>query len=169
MKKPILKRLPLDSPIWDDQNVQIDGGARERLKEILALSVGERAELTLAYINATECTDCPCLAFHYASPYFVDSFECDFESNWIAFRAYSAWIIPVFNGVIGPCLDQIWGDRDRISKLMLKGIDYINTHDTELDIEYETRRFLGCIAAVYGDEILGRNIRDPICTDENAG
>ncbi len=152
MNKPEFTRLPLSSPEWDESNFAMPGGARARLQAILDTPVAQRGNLIREFIDDTELVDCPCFAFYYASPYLIDSFEEDFESNWVAFPTYCSWIIPAFNGVVGPNLDQIWGDRYRIAQLILRALE--RTDHDHFDL------FIGCIAAVYGDEIRGRNIRD---------
>lgn len=157
MTRSQLNRLPLVSPKWDESGFDMAGGARNRLQAILDTSIAHRGPLIRDFIEDTELVDCPCFAFYYASPYFIDTFEADFDNNWIAFPVYCSWIIPAFNGVIGPHLDQIWGDRHRIARLILTGLERPN-RGGHFDL------FIGCIAAVYGDEILARNIQNGICS-----
>lgn len=158
MDKPKVNRLPLASPRWDESGFEMTGGARSRLQAILDAPLAHRGNLIRDFVDDTELVDCPCFAFYYASPYLVDTFEADFDSNWIAFPAYCSYSILAFNGVIGPHLDQIWGDRHRIAKLVLSGLERPEQRHFEL--------FVGCIAAVYGDEVLARNIQNRRCDSD---
>jgi len=152
-------RLDLDSPLWDVQEYSIDGGIRETWKRIYDSDRRERCDHILDLLRRTEDQNHPTLAFHFASPYLVDIFEENFEGNWSAFVSYCGALQYAFNGPSGACLYQLWQDRDRISNLMLRGLEYLKRNDPRPhDASDCFKLFVACIATVFGDEELGLRI-----------
>ena len=152
-------RLDLNSPRWDTHEFSSDCDLRSVWTKIYELPSDQRNDLMLLLLERTEYVNHPTIAFHFASPYLVDNFTSNFEENWPAFLVYCGFLHYAFNGPTGPCLDQIWNDRDRISQLMIRGLKHLECIEQSVEDRRDSfRLFIAGISTVFGNECLGFHI-----------
>ena len=160
-----LERLPLDSPDWDDPALFKSAvGANVRIREIQNSPPNDRGKLIEEFIDWTTY-EMPDIAFHYGSPYLVDILAEDVlaedvGANWQALILYAATVMLAMS-TFADATKQIAQDKYRISKLMVEGLEIL---DVEECPDYQSQDyfnlFLGCIASVHGNDVLGSHIRD---------
>ncbi len=151
-----VERVSLDSSTWADI---IPSGANVELAAILGQQVDERDGLITDFIDWTFESELPELAFYYASPYLVDSFVADIPSNWNSLKAYAETALLALDGVVHDAREQLTADKNRISMVMVQALGLIEDVEHGAEKQRCFQLFLGCIAAVHGDEVVGRHIQ----------
>ena len=162
MPTTMTERLALNSARWNESRMLLKRGrcAAEILQRIANENAEAKIQLIHELVAGADDGEVMYAAFYYACPYLIDCFEPDLVALWPAFTEFCDRMMTALDGPTEHYASQIYSDRERIGKLLLKALEYHTKLEAKGKSKYlDFELLVGCFASLFGDGCLGIKIR----------